>query len=1458
MENRWQIDDTTKKVYNYLNQKDEQGRLINRSFNNNEEDFVRNVKPLLKKYNLDGNNFFEILKAFDKRLLSEKNDGAYGELSEEDVWEILIWLYVQRYNIGHADDKNEEGLFGEVLQDFISDKYDSGVHFFEEILQNMDDAIGRATKKKDIAGDNDTENNINRNEIEIRWNDREIIFTYPDRGFGFYDLVAITSIGNSSKKGNLEEESIGEKGIGFKSIFAVAKKVNIKSRFFEFDIEYDETRLASVLQPSRISSETTGEKKTQLTLSFFDKFAIDGENGFKHMLREWLFENRKEEYLHFSPFLFLKHIESVVYDDGQGIEERITIQRKKGFLGTVLSLVTINNCNYLNYREELEFKKDLILDRWGKKVKIDDRPDDFYIKRPIEVMFPVSEEELQRNAKKGLLFSYLPTEMDVDVPLYINVDVHLKSSRGRISESDFKEGSKWNAYVKEQLTGVLCRAFEQVKNIYLENREAKYIKEIAEQLYIYMGEQTTKHFFADKLVEFYNKIIKENNYLNINKEFVGAKDIWLPSLNNSNGKQEWNEWNDMIEFCLHKRLPGEGGEQYSFSFSWYEYCSILRKNGKQREFKFDPKWRFFLLEKWGGIKKFYEESPLEIPEKNRIMLDMLTGLKSGNKEEMKRLDVLFVEAEMTENGYEITNIEKKSREGKEVFFRNTKEEISETEQGDYYVYIKNIFKSEKEYDDYKLCISGFIAVKDLEVFLTNLLQTYEGDECSAVQCFEETKKYIPLIKDMKNVKVSPKLKAKFQNYVFRETVWQDYKLTGQIEYLKKIARYLENNENSEIGYKLWPIDNWEEDTKKIMQQYLIHLGVKIKPVLVTNGKGGIRFDKLTSLVMPSFEETESDANTLELKYSGGDEELKKYIVEWLNDENRLNENVFRNIACFTEWDKKKKLKEVCVQIFGKEFFDKFVAVPRELLQGGYNIVLQLTGPQGGTSGYDALYLPISGFENISKEDSKVFYKENRLTINSGEYFFIDKEKYVLFYEICEDMEQTLPEKVYEKAAVYQENQQKCIANIRNTPCVKKIINGTGSLETLDILRWIYIWNNVFHVEYKYLEKYVFSIENFLSCHHYLVLPHINDLFELGYTIAWPEKDELNVVNFESMDYISNEFPELLKKEDYSRYCYCLTDADKEQIVYLNDSSKYTKLKNRDKDYIICIDKASKRPKTDYLCAILQTKLVIVKRTELKKKLEEEPWNERIRAELDKLEQQKYQLYAHGLLKQEQILDLQEILGEIEDSKNKKIIGLQSARALFAEAFFRDEDNKKLYDTYLSRAKECLPSIWKKCSGNKREGWGIKEWLCESYSANVDEDFEKELPIFQGYGYQCPICGSIARHQSLSGMSFIRRVKNADVNSNEQVPYLHFVSCLNCREMIEGASKVKILGEDNGSLLEIIKHFEEVCYCADNNHFRNHSAMKTVKLLLEIDEHEFELEMKLSYLHLALLSKMWKK
>jgi hypothetical protein len=160
--------------------------------------------------------------------------------------------------------------------------------------------------------------------------------------------------------------------------------------------------------------------------------------------------------------------------------------------------------------------------------------------------------------------------------------------------------------------------------------------------------------------------------------------------------------------------------------------------------------------------------------------------------------------------------------------------------------------------------------------------------------------------------------------------------------------------------------------------------------------------------------------------------------------------------------------------------------------------------------------------------------------------------------------------------------------------------------------------------------------------------------------------------------------------------------------------------------------------------------------------------------------------------------------------------------------------------------------------SSKNEWGIKKWLCEPYRTHTDGYvFQGYGYVFQGYGYQCPLCGSSSKIHSLSGLKLVRRVKNGDEKSNSEIPYLHFIVCLNCADMIEGAKKITIKDYDGANLLDVIDHFEEVCYCSDRLHMYNNSKMKTMKLIMEIDGQEFCEDIKVSFLHLALFAKLRK-
>lgn len=68
-------------------------------------------------------------------------------------------------------------------------------------------------------------------------NDTIVIETNED-GFTRADIDAICETGESSKKRRDEADHIGEKGIGFKSVFRVAESVRIDSNLWHFHFDY--------------------------------------------------------------------------------------------------------------------------------------------------------------------------------------------------------------------------------------------------------------------------------------------------------------------------------------------------------------------------------------------------------------------------------------------------------------------------------------------------------------------------------------------------------------------------------------------------------------------------------------------------------------------------------------------------------------------------------------------------------------------------------------------------------------------------------------------------------------------------------------------------------------------------------------------------------------------------------------------------------------------------------------------------------------------------------------------------------------------------------------------------------------------------------------------------------------------------------------------------------------------
>ena len=156
-------------------------------------DGLKNVSPEEIKSSSDGLMYIKLLHMF--RSAVAENDKFHGENYPSLLNSLL--------SVG------EDGL------------YSNNLRFIFELIQNVDDC--------------DYPNSENcRLDMQFRFDEDEIILTYNEVGFTPFNVFAITGIAEAAKNVSSSKNEIGEKGIGFKSVFGVADKVLIRSGWFSF------------------------------------------------------------------------------------------------------------------------------------------------------------------------------------------------------------------------------------------------------------------------------------------------------------------------------------------------------------------------------------------------------------------------------------------------------------------------------------------------------------------------------------------------------------------------------------------------------------------------------------------------------------------------------------------------------------------------------------------------------------------------------------------------------------------------------------------------------------------------------------------------------------------------------------------------------------------------------------------------------------------------------------------------------------------------------------------------------------------------------------------------------------------------------------------------------------------------------------------------------------------------
>lgn len=748
-----------------------------------------------------------------------------------------------------------DNIVANLMGIFVKDIYNSSLHFFLELIQNSDDAC----------------KNIKNASLSITIDkEKDIVFEYDDRGFDFNDLMAITSLGNSTKKAKLDSNAaIGEKGIGFKSIFSIADKVEIKSKHFSFAInslnENSEVDLINILEPCDVSLETNETTVLKLILKAEKKDNAE----FLAALNDWSNNNIKIGGWD-NPFIFLKNIRKISFkNENEENAKTKSIEIIKKEIDDKFTLVEIDSKKYITYTEMMSFDKAAIIGRWEHlKGELDNKSDDFCIERPTQICFPCeteSETESKTERVKGKIYSYLPTNIEFKMPVFINLDVHLTASRGNISTEDFANDSDWNKQVESNLCKFLINAYNAIVATHSSGvdygEDASVILEtIRENLYKYIVYNDQIGMYSTQLNEFVGKIKSyESIYLTNGNNFVTKAQIHF-----------------IIKSC---------GEVYSFLSNskqlapypkTLEWNIFLDNNEKQHNI-------YSIVADQGGIADYYNK--LEDKE-DKVVINKIFELvaMSCNVEEIINLKNLNLVLKEVNEKFEIVTYNSGIANRKNWFF-HSKGIKEDTENS---IFIKSeIFDKADTFYETKFLIQKYNLVNFFDKKIDELSELPELTVEKVKEFIVETFPFYS------NSNVNPfeksqeikKIKSFMSHYTIGTEDFNNSKFDNE-----RMKSYIEALNETKI--KKWDFSNYVDNNFDIYFKYLMFLGLKTSIQVKDNC-----FDEYSMQILKENKELNEiiqineKHRTLELN------QLQEYFFIFINDNIKVFDNVYIREFC---------------------------------------------------------------------------------------------------------------------------------------------------------------------------------------------------------------------------------------------------------------------------------------------------------------------------------------------------------------------------------------------------------------------------------------------------------------------------------------------------------------------------------------------------------------------------------
>lgn len=319
--------------------------------------------------------------------------------------------------------------------------YSNNQRFIYELIQNVDDCEYEDTTDCHL-------------DVHFRYsrNPGTITFTYNEKGFTPANVFAITGIAEASKNISAGKVEIGEKGIGFKSVFGIADKVLIQSGMFSFALYRDNFTV-----PVPCYDGFTPVKGTQLTLEMPEAAC---RSTYRSLVDQYA--NGGDAILNKNPILFLNRLThlKMYFDSFRYLEfnvRRIQPEYRDGLQiepGVAVS-VDMEDPQYIHrpqkktvyctrYTMPIVYGEAECKARYGADAGFSER------QHYLIAVFPALTGEF-RNFK-GMLYSFLPTRIETTVPILLHVPYKLDGSREYVHSQG---NNAWFTYTNERLSAFL-------------------------------------------------------------------------------------------------------------------------------------------------------------------------------------------------------------------------------------------------------------------------------------------------------------------------------------------------------------------------------------------------------------------------------------------------------------------------------------------------------------------------------------------------------------------------------------------------------------------------------------------------------------------------------------------------------------------------------------------------------------------------------------------------------------------------------------------------------------------------------------------------------------------------------------------------------------------------------------------------------------------------------------------